>query len=63
MCVCCFGALMFSSKAGDFKANSAGKLCVSAPIIFAAIYFCIRTMLYCIWLSDNAVEVRPTPRG
>ena len=31
---------------------------MTVPIILAAIYGVIRAMLYCIWLSDHAVEVR-----
>lgn len=42
---------------GKFKPSPAGKLCVTVPIILAAIYAVIRAMLYCIWLSDHAVEV------
>lgn len=43
---------------GQFKPSPAGKLCVTVPISLAAIYGVIRAMLYCIWLSDHAVEVR-----
>lgn len=42
---------------GEFKANPFGKLCVTVPVILAAIYAVIRVMLYCAWLSDHAIEV------
>ncbi|CAM9695456.1 unnamed protein product, partial [Ectocarpus sp. 13 AM-2016] len=46
-----------ATKKGNFKPNPAGKLCVTVPIILAVMYAVIRAMLYCIWLSDHAVEV------
>ncbi|CAM9477388.1 unnamed protein product, partial [Ectocarpus sp. 12 AP-2014] len=46
-----------AAKKGNFKPNPAGKLCVTVPIILAVMYAVIRAMLYCIWLSDHAVEV------
>ena len=45
-------------KEGEFAPSPAGKLCMTVPIILAAIYVVIRVMLYCIWLSDHAAEVR-----
>eukprot|EP00903_Cladosiphon_okamuranus_P007574 g7348.t1 len=46
-----------AAREGQFKPSPAGKLCVTVPIILAAIYGVIRAMLYCIWLSDHAIEV------
>lgn len=44
------------TQEGQFQPVPAGKYCVTVPIILAAIYAVIRAMLYCIWLSDHAVE-------
>ncbi|CAN0242461.1 unnamed protein product [Ascophyllum nodosum] len=42
---------------GELASNPTGKLCMTVPIILAAIYFIIRIMLYCEWLKDNADKV------
>lgn len=55
-----FGWWCTVEKEGQFAPSPAGKLCMTVPIILAAIYTVIRVMLYCIWLSDHAAEVSPT---
>lgn len=42
------------------KRHPIGKYCVTVPIILGAIYAVIRVMLYCVWVSDHAVEVGST---
>lgn len=51
-------SVMISMQEGEFRPDPAGKLCVTVPIILAAIFIVVRVMLYCVWLSDHAVEVR-----